>query len=562
MVSREEALRIFEEVHHGRYSYGELPETIRSHDLIPIICKEHGSFMQEYRKHANGCGCKHCSAIANNKKRMLSPDELIKRFRAIHGDRFSYEKMDYKGFTRKIEIICPIHGSFQQTPAKHLRGDGCPKCRLKYKNTEDFIRACRSIHPELDYTKTVYVNSNTPSTFTCSVHGDFRKFPYCVAKRGEGCPKCSHIEKSKKQCNTTEGFKDKCRRRGIDKHYDLSSVSYVNSNERVNVICHEKYANGSEHGVFSILPQNLLAGYGCPRCRKGRQTSDLENEMASFIENNTEESVIRSDSKTLDGLEIDVLIPSLRLAFEFDGLYWHSELKKPDDYHINKTKECEKIGLRLIHVFEDEWVEKKDIVKGRILNLLKKTPRRVYARNCEILPLAQKECDSFMNENHLQGAVNAKYRFGLKCDGEIVSVMLFSGLRKNVGHNKRDGAFEILRFCNKTGTTVVGGASKLFKYFIKTVKPSEIISYSDRRWGNGEMYSLLGFKMDHETKQNYYYVIGHSRENRFKYRKDRLVGKGYDHTKTEHEIMLERGIYRIYDCGCKVWKWVQNKKQR
>ena len=136
--------------------------------------------------------------------------------------------------------------------------------------------------------------------------------------------------------------------------------------------------------------------------------------------------------------------------------------------------------------------------------------------------------------------------------------MTFGNLRKNLGSTSKEGCYELLRFCNKLNTTVVGGASKLFKHFLKEYKPKEVISYCDRRWSEGNLYEMLGFEFSHNSKPNYFYVINGKRENRFKYRKDILVKEGFDPNKSEHEIMLERGIYRIYDCGCKVYKYVNN----
>ena len=133
--------------------------------------------------------------------------------------------------------------------------------------------------------------------------------------------------------------------------------------------------------------------------------------------------------------------------------------------------------------------------------------------------------------------------------------MTFGIPRLNLGGKKEDGFYELVRFCNKINTNVIGGASKLFKHFIKEYNPKEVVSYSDKRWSLGLLYRILGFTHDHDSKPNYFYVDGLSRLNRFGFRKSVLVNEGFDKKKTEHEIMLERGIYRIYDCGTMVWKW-------
>jgi hypothetical protein len=108
---------------------------------------------------------------------------------------------------------------------------------------------------------------------------------------------------------------------------------------------------------------------------------------------------------------------------------------------------------------------------------------------------------------------------------------------------------ELLRFCNKLDTTIIGGASKILNYFIKTHNPKKIISYADRRWSNGELYDRLNFNLVAETKPNYWYVIKNKRDYRFKYRKSMLIKQGFDSNKSERQIMFDRGIYRIYDCG-------------
>jgi len=118
-----------------------------------------------------------------------------------------------------------------------------------------------------------------------------------------------------------------------------------------------------------------------------------------------------------------------------------------------------------------------------------------------------------------------------------------------MGQKSEEGSYEMLRFCNKLNINVVGGASKLFKYFIKKFSPIEVISYADRSWSQGNLYEKLGFELHSKTRPNYYYVINGVRNHRFNFRKDKLVKEGFDQSKTEHEIMLERKIYRIYDSG-------------
>ena len=124
-----------------------------------------------------------------------------------------------------------------------------------------------------------------------------------------------------------------------------------------------------------------------------------------------------------------------------------------------------------------------------------------------------------------------------------------------MGYKVKEGDYELLRFCNKLNTSVIGGASKLFNYFINQYKPNNVISYADRSWSKGDLYLKLNFKMVSKTKPNYYYIKNKIRLNRYNFRKDKLIKEGYDSSKTEKQIMIERGIYRIYDSGSVLFKY-------
>jgi len=277
--------------------------------------------------------------------------------------------------------------------------------------------------------------------------------------------------------------------------------------------------------------------------------SGYEIQLQDHIRNNYNETILNNDRKILKE-EIDIYLPDLKLGFEFNGLYWHSELYKHKIYHLKKTELAEKQGIRLIHIYEDDWIYKQEIVKSRILNLLNKTPVKIYARKCEVKEVSDnKLVRDFLENNHIQGFVGSRIKIGLFYSGELVSLMTFGSLRKAMGQKGEEGTYEMLRFCNKLNTSVVGGASRLFKFFVKKYNPKEMTSYADRSWSQGDLYRNLGFEFVGKTDPNYYYIIDGVRKHRFGFRKDQLVKEGFDPLKTEHEIMLERKIYRIYDSG-------------
>jgi hypothetical protein len=184
-----------------------------------------------------------------------------------------------------------------------------------------------------------------------------------------------------------------------------------------------------------------------------------------------------------------------------------------------------------------------------ILNKLGKTPNKIYARKTSIKEINDnKLVKDFLNNNHLQGYIASSIKIGLYYNDELVSLMTFGKGRVALGSRNYNG-YELLRFCSKLNTNVLGGANKLFKYFIKKYKPQNVISYADRGRSNGLLYEKLGFSLIGYTKPNYYYIVNNVRHHRFNYRKDKLVKDGFDKNKSEHQIMLERKIYRIYDSG-------------
>lgn len=256
--------------------------------------------------------------------------------------------------------------------------------------------------------------------------------------------------------------------------------------------------------------------------------------------------------KILNGLEIDIYLPEYKLGIEFNGLYWHSNLFKDNNYHLNKTELCKQQDIQLLHVFEDEWINKKEIVKSIIKSKLGLIENKIYARKCYLKEIDSVTSSKFLDINHVQGNVNSKIKIGLFHENELVSIMTFGKKRISLGSKvscKND--YEMYRFCNKLNTTVIGGASKLLSYFIKKYKPKSILSFADRRYSHGELYRQLGFAYINNTKPNYWYFNKNEliRYHRFKFRKSVLVKEGFDENKTENEIMGEREYLKIYDSG-------------
>lgn len=278
----------------------------------------------------------------------------------------------------------------------------------------------------------------------------------------------------------------------------------------------------------------------CTVCNPiGDSTSIKQQDLSDFIKEHTDLEVL--DNYRGFGKEIDIYLPELNLGYEFNGLYWHSEKFRDKYYHQDKTNLFKKEGIKIVHIWEDEWDNKKDIIKSQIKNSLKLS-KVIFARKTKCKEISKEESRKFLNENHLQGAYSRiKKTLGLFHKEELVSVMVFDHQegRKNLSKDE----WNLSRFCNKKNTTVVGGASKLLKTFLRNNSPKRIISYADADWSTGGLYENLGFTEVSRSRPDYKYVVEGKREHKSKWRKK----KGQ--TKTEREIMQELGIERIYDCG-------------
>lgn len=307
----------------------------------------------------------------------------------------------------------------------------------------------------------------------------------------------------------------------------------------------------------TILIDHVACGrlplYKDPNFSKG--ISLIENEVLEFIKSIIPNDIVISNNrKIIKGFEIDIYLPNHNLAIEFNGLYWHSENMggKNKEYHLYKTEECEKLGIQLIHIFEDEWENKKEIVKSKILNLLNKTPNRIFARKCEIREVNNIDKNQFLNNNHIQGEDKSKFKYGLYYQNNLVAIITFGNLRKIMGSNSQEGHYELLRFCTILNTNIVGGFSRLLKHFIKINSPKCLISYADRRWSLGKLYKQNNFKFIHNTPPNYWYMKYHNyREHRFKYRKSELekLLSIFDINLSEWENMKLNKYDRIWDSG-------------
>lgn len=470
--------------------------------------------------------------------------EFIEKAKRVHGLKYDYSLVNYTVSKVNITIICPIHGKFLQKPNTHIQGAGCQQCSVlrvadfHRGSLEEFILKAVKVHGDkYDYSKIVYSNSIVKVPIICKVHGVFLQSP--SQHLSYGCVKCRDVFNSVNLKDTQEEFIAKALKVHGGK-YDYSLVNYVKSNIKVEIVC-------SGHGVFYQMPYSHLNGQGCKSCSVVGP-SNGEIELSDFISSLVGTTL--SDRTVIKPFELDCFIPSKKLGIEFCGIYYHSDKFRDANYHLNKHALATEAGCSLIQVFDDEWSDKKEIVKSIVKNRLSLTDTITYARKTTIKIVPLKKAKEFLKNNHLQGYANAEILLGLYQDDELLTIATFSKKRRVLG-DMPDDWYELVRLCTRINTSVVGGFSKLIKHFIKTYLPEGIKTFCDRRYFNGLGYRTVGFIESHVSKPNYFYVKQGVRYSRYQFQKHKLKNllSVYDEYLSEKQNMVINGYSRIYDCG-------------
>lgn len=271
--------------------------------------------------------------------------------------------------------------------------------------------------------------------------------------------------------------------------------------------------------------------------------SSIEDSIEKIlIDNNI--SYVKNSRSIIKPYELDFYIPEFNIAIEYDSFKYHTDDNEHIDrnYHKNKTNLCQSKNIQLIHIFQNEWFEKYDIIKRKILNLCKKSEKGVGARKCNIKKIDWNIAKSFMDEYHIQGSgTGSTVSYGCFYGEILIGVMTF------IYQNKE----WILNRYSSNGKNNPGMASKILKHFIKDYSPNKIVSFADLRYSYGELYYQLGFEVDKILNPDYSYINGNQLMNKRKFRKDKIQKKYKINitNKTELELTTELGLKRIWDCG-------------
>lgn len=480
------------------------------------------------------CGCKK-NYTSNSKSKLLSSRKRhyseIKRYIIGNSD---HQTLSDDSFNIKLDMMNHKPANYQflvTNEYKDFYSD------LLYKTKNILL-----IEEEnLDIPQRLYiVNNQLKSIPICSLCG--KKMMFYNRFKGYDCG-CQRMERNQetrwlKYIKQIPNIVDETKYEILEIPKKLSMGLRIKCKE-----CGNESVIRIKDGRLNVINKNSIL---CKYCGQYNGTSRAEKDIVDYVRSlvGNNEHIIENDRTLLNGKELDIYIPLRKLAFEYDGLYWH---KNDSKRHLMKTELCEDNDVQLIHIFENEWLSKQDIVKSRIKNLLGVYDKVVYARKCEVKEVPSNDSYEFQNQNHIQGGVHSKVNLGLYYENELISLMTFSKPRFSKKYE-----WELVRFCNKLGYHIPGGASRLLKHFERIYNPQSIVSYADRRWSKGNLYERLNFTQASVSKPSYWYFDSVKfLESRVKYQKHNLknVLSNFDESKSEWENMQDNGYSRIFDCG-------------
>lgn len=303
-LTQDEFIRKAELIHNNKYDYS-LAEYKNSITKIKILCHVHGEFIQPPGTHLAGVGCPRCAG--KNK----TTEDFIIQAKKIHGDKYDYSLVKYKKTKTKVQIICPIHGIFEQTPICHLKSNGCQKCASNYKKDNAwFINKAITIHADkYFYNKVDYKNNYTKIIITCKKHGDFLQEPSSHLK-GMGCYKCAKTEIGIKQRKTTENIIKKFKNTHGEL-YDYSLVDYSTAKNKVCIMC-------KTHGEFKQNAFTHIKGSGCPKCSNSKGEKFISN-ILKINKINFSQQYKFKECKHTNELPFDFFLNNYNCCLEFHG---------------------------------------------------------------------------------------------------------------------------------------------------------------------------------------------------------------------------------------------------
>lgn len=328
---------------------------------VCVICNQHGEFLALANNFLRGHGCPECGLEKCKSHLRWDTSRFIEEAKKVHGDRYDYSKVNYFNSQTKVEIICPIHGSFFQKPNDHINGKGCGKCAGVLKsNTKEFIAKAKDVHGDMyDYSLVDYKGNKQKVAIICPQHGVFHVTPN-THLLGHGCPRCSIEAGALKRIIPFDVFVERARTIHGDK-YQYIRETYVDTQTKMEMVC-------PKHGVFLQTPNRHSAGCGCVYCAE----SSGELFVRKFLEKHNIQYVQQKrfdDCKDKRALPFDFYLPKQNICIEYQGPQHYEDgvfgkdaytgLQYVQAHDAIKRKYCEENGIMLIEIKYNEKVKDK-----------------------------------------------------------------------------------------------------------------------------------------------------------------------------------------------------------
>lgn len=455
------------------------------------------------------------------------------------------------GSSKKIWWLDELGHEWETTVLIRSSGSNCPYCSSN--KTLAGFNDLATTHPVLASQwkderniETVSAGSRYKATWECD-KGHTWEAQVKNRTLGRGCPYCSNHKRFEGLNDLTTVYPHLASQWDKNKNtgFDIKTIS-LTSPEQVWWQCDKG------HEWFCSVAHRTRKGLDCPVCYQSYGTSRMEQEVYEYLNEAT--GLLKVLSRTrVNNHEIDIYIPEKNIGIEFNGLYWHSEDKGKDSkYHYDKWLACKDANVQLIQIWEDDWKEKPDLVKSMLTHKLGLTFKdKIFARNTSVKKLTQEETNTFLNINHIQGAVGGGIRLGLiDKTGIVVSVMV---LKTESG--SKGSKLNLLRYA--TSKTVSGGFTKLLTYVEKEYSPESIITFSDNTVSDGKLYKNNGFRNTKTINPDYMYIIKGKRVHKFSYRLKRFEHDPellFKEGLTEKQLAELNSIPRVWDAGKIRWE--------
>jgi Zn ribbon nucleic-acid-binding protein len=485
--------------------------------------------------------CKLCSLRKSDEQFKTEVLDLV-------GDEYIFHDK-YETNEKKLNVTHMTCGhKYSVSPVRFIMGQRCPVCSraLSKKSQPKYEADVKALVGDEYLVIGNYINNKEKILMKHNFCGKtFETLPTNFLFLGNRCPDCFGNNKK-----TTEQFSIEVSKLENGTDY-LVSGEYINDKTKI-AMTHKTCGH-----TYNVRPGDFIRGRRCPNCSLAG-TSFQEKEIADYIKFIYPGDVIQG-YRDATGLEIDIYIPDKKIGIEYNGLYWHSDLYKKKDYHLKKTKHFSDLGIRIIHIFEDEWIQKRKIVESKLSHIIGMNfNEKIYARKCSIKEIDPALKDNFLNKNHIQGSDRSSIKLGMFFNEELISVMTFGTERVSLG-NKGKSSYELIRFASAIDKLVIGGFSKILTYFKKNYEWNTVKTYADLRWSwEDSVYKKSGFELIHSSKPNYWYFSNDKiRKHRYAFNKQKIKEKFpdiYNKNLTEFQIMDQTDFLRIYDCGNLVYE--------